>query len=125
VRGVGGLELADGKPQSFALNVWRDTYADPISAAAVQSCDALACIGRSAAGFSYAIVRNAAAFAEECGRADLIIARVPAPAWCASGVVIDPAALERHGVHWLRWQNGRFEVRPAVADLERPWRIKP
>ena len=41
VRGADGLELADGKPQSFALDVWRDTYADPIATPAAQSCDEL------------------------------------------------------------------------------------
>ena len=31
VRGASGLELADGKPESFALNVWRETYAEAIA----------------------------------------------------------------------------------------------
>jgi competence protein ComEC len=125
VRGAEGLELADGKSQSFALNVWRDTYADPIAGAAAESCDGLACIGTSAAGFSYAIVRDVSAFAEECGRADLVIARVAAPVWCNSDVVIDPASVAAHGVYWLRWDKGRFEVRTAIGGLERSWRIRP
>jgi competence protein ComEC len=125
IRGADGLELADGKPQSFALNIWRATYADPIATAAAQSCDGLACIGTSSAGFSYAIVKDASAFAEECGRADLLIARVAAPVWCNSGVVIDPASMAAHGVYWLRWDNGRFEVRAAIGGLDRPWRIRP
>lgn len=49
VRGQSGLELADGKPQSFALDVWRETYADPIATAANLSCDSVACIGTSSA----------------------------------------------------------------------------
>jgi competence protein ComEC len=127
VRGASGLELADGKPQSFALDVWRATYADPIAISATEGCDALACIGTSPVGFSYAIIKDASAFADECGRADLIVARVPAPVWCTGGTVIDSAELAGHGVHWLRWDNTarRFEVRTAIGELDRAWRVRP
>jgi competence protein ComEC len=125
IRGAAGLELADGKAKSFALDVWRETYADPIATPAPQTCDSIACIGESPAGFSYAIIEDPAGFADECGRADLIVARVAAPTWCGGGAVIDPPELLAHGVHWLRWDAGRkaFEVRPAIAALDRPWRV--
>jgi competence protein ComEC len=125
IRGAAGLELADGKAKSFALDVWRETYADPIATPAPQTCDSIACIGESPAGFSYAIIEDPAGFADECGRADLIVARVAAPTWCGGGTVIDPPELLAHGVHWLRWDAGRkaFEVRPAIAALDRPWRV--
>ena len=127
VRGADGLELADGKPQSFALEVWRDTYADPIAVPAKVSCDSVACIGESAIGFTYAIIDDPAGFAEECGRADLIVTRDRAPSYCRSKAVIDGDDLETHGVQWLRWDKGSrtFEVRPAIAALNRPWRIAP
>jgi competence protein ComEC len=127
VRESTGLALADGKPESFALDVWRDTYAEPITTAAEQSCDSIACVGTSTAGFSYAIVKDPAGFADECGRANLIVARVAPPIWCNSGTVIGPADLAAHGVHWLRWYGGmhRFEVRQAIGGLDRPWRITP
>jgi competence protein ComEC len=126
IRGPEGLELADGKSDSFALSVWRETYAEPISTPAAASCDSLACIGDSAAGFSYAIVRDPAAFADECGR-DLVIARIRAPSWCQAATVIDASDLHDHGVHWLKWsaKTRTFEVRPAIGSLDRPWRIKP
>jgi competence protein ComEC len=125
VRGPSGLELADGKAQSFALGVWRDTYADPIGTAATQSCDSVACIGASPAGFTYAIVDDAAGFADECGRADLVVTRRPAPGWCGSQAVIDADDLAARGVHWLRWNAAAksFEIRPAIASLDRPWRV--
>jgi competence protein ComEC len=127
VRGPTGLELADGKAKSFALDVWRDTYADPIAAHATQSCDSLACVGASSSGFTYAIVRDEAAFADECGRADLLVARGVAPVWCASKAVIDSRSLGLNGVQWLRWDAAaqRFEVRSAIGALDRQWRIKP
>jgi competence protein ComEC len=125
VRGASGLELADGKPKSFALDIWRETYADPVGVAAPRSCDSIACIGQSSAGFSYAIVNDVAGFADECGRADLIVTRGYAPSWCTGGAVIDAGALAAHGVHWLRWDAAAktFEIRPAIAGLNRPWRI--
>ena len=125
------LALTGRDPDSFtsarALDVWRETYADPIATPAPQTCDSIACIGESPAGFSYAIVEDPAGFADECGRADLIVARVVAPTWCGGGTVIDPPELLAHGAHWLRWDAGRkaFEVRPAIAALDRPWRIAP
>ena len=126
VRGLTGLELADGKRRSFALDVWRETYTEPISNPAPVRCDSVACIGESSAGFSYAIVDDPAGFVEECGR-DLIVTRIEAPSWCAAGVVIDGDELREHGVHWLRWNaaSRSFEVRPAVGSLEQPWRIRP
>lgn len=127
IRGSAELELAAGKPQSFALNVWRDTYADPIATPAAQSCDSVACIGQSSAGFSWAIVTQPDAFEEECGRADLVITRGRAPSWCSAKAAIDANELAAHGVQWLRWNAAAksFEVRPAIENLDRPWRIAP
>lgn len=126
VRGADGLELADGKAQSFALDVWRETYAEPIETAAKLSCDSVACIGESAVGFSYAIVVDPSGFSEECGR-DLVVTRIRAPSYCGAAAVVDADDLAAHGVHWLRWDAAleRFEVRRAVENLERPWRITP
>ena len=126
VRGATGLALADGRASSFALDVWRETYSDPIGTAAPISCDSVACIGDSPAGFSYAIVADPAGFAEECGR-DLVVTRIRAPSYCAAGTVIDEDDLSTRGVHWLAWNadSRSFEVRPAVGSLERPWRIRP
>lgn len=125
IRGPSGLELADGKPQSFALDVWRETYADPIALPAATSCDSVACVGASNVGFTHALVRDPAGFAEECGR-DLVIARIRAPSWCAA-TIVDADDLADRGVHWLRWDAGQrqFEVRPAITGLDRDWRIRP
>ena len=125
IRGPSGLELADGKPKSFALDVWRDTYADPIEKAAAETCDGSACIGQSPLGFRYAIITDPSAFADECGHSDLIVSRIPRPSWCTAGTIIDPSQLYAHGVHWLHWDSGSrtFEVRPSIGVLDRPWRI--
>ena len=96
-----------------------------MASAAAVSCDTVGCIGQSSAGFSYAIVTDPVGFADECGRADLVVARGRAPDWCGSRAVIDSDDLAAHGVQWLRWNPlaKTFEIRPAIANLDRPWRI--
>jgi len=41
--------------------------------------------------------------------------------------VIDANDLAAHGVQWVRWNaaSNSFEVRPAIENLDRPWRIAP
>jgi competence protein ComEC len=115
-----GLSIVTGKPQGFAVEVWRETYGEDLAAAEI-SCDSIACITASPRGFKLAIVKDPAGFYEEC-RADLVITRRNAPESCAAGVVIDAEALATGGVHWLAWTGREFEVRPAIPDRNRPWR---
>jgi competence protein ComEC len=124
LRGEAGLELATGKADSFAVDVWRETYGEPIEPGSLLKCDSVGCFGTSSGGFTVAIVRDPSGFFEDCGVADLLIARRAVPANCAAGTVIDAAALARGGVHWLRWDEARgdFEIRPAIPQLSRPWR---
>lgn len=124
VRSSGGLQLVAGKGNSFAVDVWRETYGEPIEAAPPLGCDSVGCFGGSTRGFKIAIVRDPAGFYEDCGLADLVITRRSAPAACSAGAIVDADALARGGVHWLRWDaaRGGFEVRPAIPPLSRPWR---
>jgi competence protein ComEC len=117
------LEIVAGKPQCFAVDVWRETYGEPMGARTI-ACDSIACVADSARGFTAAIVKDPAGFYEECA-ADLVISRLYAPAACRAKTVIDAEALAAGGVHWLAWDAGRsaFEVRPAISDTNRPWRI--
>ena len=125
MRGGDGLALVAGKPNSFAVKVWRDTYAEPLEPEALLQCDSLGCFGESPAGFAVAVASDPAAFYEDCGLADLMILRRPAPVGCAAGTVIDADTLGRGGIQWLRWDRAarKFEVRPAVPPGDRPWRV--
>ncbi len=125
MRDEGGLALVAGKPDSFAVTIWRDTYAEPLEPVPSLSCDSLGCFGTSPAGFTVAVAKDPAAFHEDCGLADLMILRREAPDSCGAGLVVDADALERGGIHWLRWNAGSrtFEVRPAVPPGERSWRV--
>lgn len=128
VRAGEGLALASGRTGSFAVDAWNRYYQTEIGSSHPGArCDSLGCIV-TAERFSIAIIRNAAAFPEDCFGQNLIIARVEPPRGCgAEGQVIDPTDLARGGVHWLRWDEtaGRFEIRPAMETLNRPWRVVP
>lgn len=120
-----GFGLVSGKADSFAVEVWGDHYQTQIAEQAPDTrCDQLGCIARTAQ-FSMAVIRNAAAFAEDCGRHDLIIARVRAPSTCKGSQVVDSDALSAGGVHWLAWNEAaaRFDIRTAIPNLTRPWRV--
>lgn len=126
MRGADGLELVAGKPDSFAVKVWRDTYAEKLEPAPLLNCDSLGCFGTSPVGFAVAVANDPAAFYEDCGLADLILVRRAAPEGCAAGTVIDADTLKRGGIQWLRWDRAahRFEVRAAVPEGDRPWRVR-
>lgn len=120
------LALASGRTGSFAVDVWSRHYQAEIAQNhSGARCDGLGCIV-DVGPFRVAIVRNAAAFADDCVSVDLLVSRISVPNWCADEtMVIGPYELERHGVHWLAWDEaaGRFEVRPAISHINRPWRV--
>jgi competence protein ComEC len=123
-----GMALAAGRTGSFAVDVWSQDYQIDIGAAHTGArCDGLGCVVSTPA-FSLAIVTNAAAFAEDCGRHDLVVARVYAPAACNStAAFIGPNELRAGGVHWLHWNAAveRFDIRRAIPNVNRPWRAAP
>ena len=123
MRGTDGLGLIDGKAGSFAVEVWAETYGEPIGQGA-PSCDAVGCIAESPRGFSMALISDPAGFYEDCATVDLVVTRRAAPKSCAAPAVIDEADLASGGVHWLRWTGEAFEVRPAKTGLSRPWRTQ-
>jgi competence protein ComEC len=122
-----GMGLISGRGGSFATEVWGEHYQEPIAVTVEGArCDSLGCIVETDR-FSVAVIRNPAAFAEDCGLHELVIARSHAPATCAGSQVIDAGALAAGGVHWLRWNEtaARFDIRTAIPNLTRPWRVVP
>jgi competence protein ComEC len=125
VRGPDGLVLIAGKAGSFAPRVWAETYgqAQLQAAGTLETCDSLACLAESPAGFRISIVKRYDAFAEDCATVDLVVTRLYAPDWCrAEAAVVDAGDLRRLGSQALVWQNGQFARSTAVTDLHRPWR---
>lgn len=127
VRNGGDLALVAGKGNGFAVEVWRETYGDPIEGRSPLTCDSVGCFGTSSRGFTVAVVNDPAGFYEDCALADLVIARRAVPPSCAAATIIDAEALRRGGAQWLRWDEGRgaFEIRPAIPAVSRPWRVPP
>lgn len=127
MRSENGFGLVTGKVGSFAVEVWSQHYQETIvDTAAGTHCDSLACIARTSR-FSISVVRNAAALAEDCGANNLIVARMRVPQSCVGSQVIDADDLAAGGVHWLAWDEAaaRFEIRTAIPNLTRPWRVVP
>lgn len=123
-----GLALVTGQKGSFVVEAWEEHYQIAIGEVHPQaSCDSIGCIV-TLPYYSIAVIRNAAAFSEDCAGHDLVVSRVPVPAGCgADGAVIGPPELIRGGVQWLRWDKaaGRFDIRPAITRPNRPWRAAP
>lgn len=124
IRTDDGLGLASGKATSFAVEIWKDTFEESITKmSAGLACDSLGCIANGSQGYTVALVRDPSAFGEDCHTADLVVTRLYAPKYCREfTTVVDAGDLLSGGVYWLRWLGDGFEVRPAIADLNRPWR---
>lgn len=127
IRDGAAYGLLSGRPGSFAVDVWSEHYrAEVTGDLAGARCDGIGCAYVSPQGYSLSLVRDASAFAEDCGHVDLVITRLRAPGYCAgSGRVIDAGALASGGVHWLRWTGTDFEIRIARTQPDRPWRYAP
>jgi competence protein ComEC len=85
------------------------------------ACDPDGCVAHLPDGAVVAVSRTAAAFADDCTRARLIVTLRIAPADCAAKV-IDRAMLRRNGATALTWRDGRFETDLARPEgIDRPW----
>jgi competence protein ComEC len=132
VRGADGrLAALAARSDLFDLGRWLEqdgdgrtaaSVADSKSAASVFTCDGSGCVAKSG-GRLIAVSRHAAALRDDCGRADILVLRVPRPANCAPvATVIDAEALRREGGHSLRFDGSRAAV-ATVAGVHgrRPW----
>jgi competence protein ComEC len=85
------------------------------------ACDPDGCVARLPDGAVVAVSRTAAAFADDCIRAVLIVTVRAVPADCAAQV-IDRARLRKAGAMALTWRDGRFEIAAARPEgVDRPW----
>lgn len=122
----GAFGLISGRRKSFVVDVWAETYARPFAPkySDVQ-CDDLGCIASGPEGQTIALVRNSAAFSEDCEMAQVVITRLYAPSFCYSTTqVIDAASLRRFGVHRLDWDQDLkvYTTVTAITDPNRAWR---
>jgi competence protein ComEC len=127
VRGADGrLAAARFGNDTLSMRAWLAADGDARDAAdatvkAGFACDPDGCVARLADGAVIAVSRTAAAFADDCARAALIVTVRFAPGDCAARV-IGRATLRRTGALALTWRNGRFEMLAARPEgIDRPW----
>jgi len=127
VRGADGrLSAAKFGSDTLSVREWLAADGDARlpndrAVAAGFACDPDGCVARLADGAAVAVSRTAAAFADDCTRAILIVTLRVAPADCAA-TVLDRATLRSNGAMALTYRNGRFEAMSARPEgINRPW----
>ncbi len=121
------LSVTGGKQASYSLKQWLRADGDardPVMALKGQNfkCDELACIAK-VKGKTVAFVRHPAALAEECARADIVVAQIPLARACPKArVTVDRIDLWADGAHalYLEGQSIRVET-VAQSRGTRPW----
>ncbi len=126
VRGADGLLAVVGKSNSFATEQWLRADADGRDARAgvgrAGRCDSLACVVPLPGGQVLSLVSDPRAFEEDCGRADLVVTPLYAPASCASPLVIDKGTLAATGALGLTLRNnGWLQDTARQTGGDRPW----
>lgn len=132
----GRLALSSARAAKFEAETWlrRDGWSrDAIKAGApvwpergatpdgALRCDAEGCLYRRN-GRVLALARRPGALAEDCAAADAVAAAFAAGRRCAAGLVVDAAALRKHGAHALYLREGGVWARTVnEARGNRPW----
>jgi competence protein ComEC len=90
------------------------------------SCDKLGCVARLADGSALALVLDAAAFEEDCLRADIVVSPLDAPSNCGTPLIFDHGRLARTGAVTLSLEGNRTAMTTARSmDEDRPWSRPP
>ncbi|WP_460450385.1 ComEC/Rec2 family competence protein [Alsobacter sp. SYSU BS001988] len=132
VRGPEGRMVIVGRQAgSFVTEQWLRAdgdvrgVGDP-SLGAGASCDPLGCVVKMADGEALSQVLSAAAFAEDCGRAAVIVTPLAAPAWCDRPLVLDRTRLAALGAVALVREGEGFRIESERSpQRDRPWIPRP
>lgn len=134
VRGEdGNLWLSTRRRGRFVTDTWlrRDGQGEPLTWAGAGAdasgvrCDALGCIQRRD-GRTIALVNDPRALAEDCRRADIVVATVPVRELCQGPeIVVDRFDLWRDGGHAIRLEPGGAHVESVASRRgARPWVLR-
>jgi competence protein ComEC len=133
--GAVAVRLTDGKlaflqkpKDDFAAQSWLKREGDERDAAAALAgpgdgvrCDAIGCIAHARDGSLIAYDLRAEALAEDCGRARIVLSRVPVRGMCRGAFTIDRFDILREGGFAL-WLGPELRIRTvAAASGIRPW----
>ena len=124
---------ADGRPAADAIAASASprtqngvAYAEKPGGPDGPRCDLGGCAVTLEDGRSLSLVLDRRAFAQDCGRADIIVSSLPAPSGCASELLFDIGRLRATGAVLLRLQDSEVFVRTARGRSEnRPWSPAP
>jgi len=122
----GRLAVLKSARRSFAPRDWLGADGDSRAEknpdlASGFTCDPVGCIARLADGTIIAVALTGEAFADDCVRAALVIARRDPPADCAA-TVIDRERLRSSGALALRRAGQGWEITPTrPPGFDRPW----
>jgi competence protein ComEC len=132
VRDADGRLMIVGKRfNAFAAEQWLAADGDGRDPAQARDpdapCDRLGCVAALPEGESLSLVLDRLAFDEDCGRAEILVSALKAPADCAAKFVLDREALARLGAVGLRWGDEKgFALAADRASTEnRPWSPAP
>ena len=121
-----------GKAGGFTIEQWlrADGDARPALRAALpvpgSRCDRLACVSPVPGGRTLSLVTDAAAFAEDCRRVEIVVTPLVAPSSCSAKLVIDRVSLETTGAVSLERDGDTWSVHAGRAVGEdRPWSPAP
>jgi len=124
----GSLAFAGSMKDDYAAQQWLKRDGDerlPAEALARRedgiACDALGCF-TTIDGFKVAVTRRSEALAEDCARADVLVASVAAHGRCQGPrLVIDTSDVQRDGAYAV-WLRGSIRVKTAQGERGvRPW----
>jgi len=122
---AGTLSVTGAKQASYSLEQWLRADGDARDPGAALKnngfrCDELACIAM-VKGKTVAFVRHPAALAEECARADIVVAQIPLNRRCPKArVTVDRLDLWADGAHAL-YLDGQ-SIRVETVAQHRGWR---
>ncbi len=122
--GTGELHLTRKRSDGFTPETWLRRAGVSATANGKFQCDLVGCIA-AIDGATIAYVKDPRAIAEDCRRADIVVAAVPVRGTCPSAqLVIDRFDLWRRGAHAIWLDNGAPRSL-SVAEVrgDRPWSI--
>jgi competence protein ComEC len=130
VRGTSGRLVVLGRPSAFVIEQWLKADGDkrrPNDEGLRDGarCDRLACVVVAQNGAVVSFIRDRRAFAEDCGRAGIVISGLRAPGSCRAGRVIDRAFLDAHGATALRLTAGLETATVRQPNEAKPWTRPP
>lgn len=128
IRDRSGRLVSLGRPPAFVMEQWLKADGDgrkakDVIAGTPGRCDRLGCTIETPDGRKVALLKDGRAFAEDCARADILVARLDAPPGCGTGLIVDRTFLAGHGATAIRFTpDGPRLVTARMPGETVPWR---